>query len=102
MRTVQALTTCIAAGLIAVNLSGCNPATTTQGAEDLSGRTIKVVTTIAQITDVVRLVGGDRVEVTGLMGAGTDPHLYQASEGDVRRLSQADIIFYNGGDLGHL
>ncbi|HEX5580143.1 MAG TPA: zinc ABC transporter substrate-binding protein, partial [Gemmatimonadaceae bacterium] len=32
----------------------------------------------------------------GLMGAGVDPHLYKARAGDVRRLDQADVIFYNG------
>src|SRR5690606_11848249 len=41
-------------------------------------------------------VGGDRVEVAGLMGPGVDPHLYQASEGDVTRMMGADVIFYNG------
>jgi len=57
---------------------------------------IKVVTTIGQITDVVKNVGGEHVAVIGLMGAGVDPHLYKASESDVRKLAEADIIFYNG------
>lgn len=65
----------------------------------LAGRKIKVVTTVGMITDVVRNVGGDRVEVVGLMGAGVDPHLYKPSAGDIRRLEQADIIFYNGLEL---
>ena len=39
---------------------------------------------------------GDRVEVTALMGPGVDPHLYKASEGDVRRLAGADLVLYNG------
>jgi len=57
---------------------------------------INIVTTIGMITDVVQRVGGDRVMVSGLMGPGVDPHLYKASEGDVTRMSEADIIFYNG------
>ena len=36
------------------------------------------------------------MEVTALMGPGVDPHLYKASEGDVRRLQDANLIFYNG------
>ena len=36
------------------------------------------------------------MRVTGLMGPGVDPHLYKASEGDVRRLFRADVIFYGG------
>lgn len=63
---------------------------------DSPDRPIRVVTTIGMIADVVQNVGAERVEVTGLMGPGVDPHLYKASEGDVSRLAQADLIFYNG------
>lgn len=58
--------------------------------------TFNVVTTTSMITDLVQNIGGDKVVVQGLMGAGVDPHLYKASEGDVSKLSKADIIFYNG------
>jgi manganese/zinc/iron transport system substrate-binding protein len=64
--------------------------------EDLSGRKIRIVTTIGMITDIVSQVGGERVDVDGLMGPGVDPHLYKASEGDVTRLAGADVIFYGG------
>lgn len=57
---------------------------------------LRVLTTTGMIGDAARNVGGELVEVTSLMGAGVDPHLYRASEGDVRRLSEADIIFFNG------
>ncbi|MFQ5436314.1 MAG: metal ABC transporter solute-binding protein, Zn/Mn family, partial [Anaerolineae bacterium] len=43
-----------------------------------------------------RQVGGEHVDVTGLMGPGVDPHLYVASESDVSLLAEADVIFYNG------
>jgi manganese/zinc/iron transport system substrate-binding protein len=64
--------------------------------KDLSGRKIRIVTTIGMITDIVERVGGERVAVTGLMGPGVDPHLYKASEGDVTRMAGADVIFYGG------
>jgi manganese/zinc/iron transport system substrate-binding protein len=63
---------------------------------DLADRKIRVVATIGMIADVAQNVGGDRVSVEGLMGAGVDPHLYKASEGDVSRLSEADVILFNG------
>jgi len=44
---------------------------------------LKVVTTTSMITDLVKNIGGDAIEVQGLMGSGVDPHLYKASEGDV-------------------
>ncbi len=55
-----------------------------------------IVTTTSMITDLVENIGGDKVTVNGLMGAGVDPHLYKASEGDVAKLSNADMILYNG------
>ncbi len=82
--------------LIAILLAGCAGASAQAGAQDLSGRAIQVVATTSMITDLVRNVGGERVSVTGLMGPGVDPHLYKASEGDLRALEQADLIFYNG------
>jgi manganese/zinc/iron transport system substrate-binding protein len=57
---------------------------------------LNVVTTIGMIRDVAQNVGGEHANVVGLMGPGVDPHLYKASEGDVRRLFRADVIFYGG------
>lgn len=57
---------------------------------------LNVVTTTTMITDLVKNIGGDLVNLQGLMGSGVDPHLYKASEGDVSKLVNADIIFYNG------
>ena len=57
---------------------------------------IQATTTTTMITDLVRQVGGDKVDVTGLMGPGVDPHLYKASQNDVSAMQDADIIFYNG------
>ena len=81
---------CLIASLVFI---GCDP----KGQPDAStGGKIRVVTTIGMITDIVKNVGGEHVEVTGLMGPGVDPHLYKASAGDVQRLTSAQLIFYNG------
>ena len=73
-------------------LCGCS------GADDASDATrpIRVTTTVGMVADIVKQVGGESVDVTALMGAGVDPHLYKASQGDIARLSNADIVFYNG------
>ncbi len=95
------------AGLLVVVLAlaacGSDPATeASTGAQPPApvareaGRPLRVVATIGQIADVVRNVGGDRVEVQGLMGPGVDPHLYRASESDITRLESADAVFWNG------
>ncbi len=55
-----------------------------------------VVATTTMITDLARQIGKDSIDVQGLMGSGVDPHLYKASEGDVSKLFNADLILYNG------
>ena len=73
--------------------TGCDP----KGQPNVSTESkLRVVTTIGMITDIVKNIGGERVEVTGLMGPGVDPHLYKPSAGDVQRLTSAQLIFYNG------
>jgi manganese/zinc/iron transport system substrate-binding protein len=76
--------------------AGCGKIDDETAAADLSSRQIRVVATTSMVTDLVERVGGDRVEVEGLMGPGVDPHLYKASEGDVIALADADAVFYNG------
>lgn len=67
------------------------------GAPEATGEhAIKVVATTNIVADLVRTIGGPRVEVEALMGPGIDPHLYKASAGDVRRMSSAQAIFYSG------
>ena len=73
--------------------SGCDP----KGQPgDATGDKFRVVTTIGMITDVVKNVGGPRVEVTGMVAPGVDPHFYNPTPKDVQGLGSADIIFYNG------
>lgn len=79
--------------LIIVSVSGCFKK---KEQVAIDQRKINVVATIGMIADVAKNVGRDRVNVKGLMGPGVDPHLYKASAGDVKDLSMADIIFYNG------
>ena len=60
---------------------------------------LNIVATTTMLTDLVRVIGGERVTVNGLMGPGIDPHLYQASAGDVSRMQKADIVVYHGMHL---
>ncbi|MBO1074993.1 metal ABC transporter solute-binding protein, Zn/Mn family [Roseomonas marmotae] len=57
---------------------------------------LKVLATIGMVGDVVKEIGGDRIQVETLMGAGVDPHLYKATREDAARMLRADVIFYNG------
>jgi manganese/zinc/iron transport system substrate-binding protein len=57
---------------------------------------LKVVATIGMLGDAARQIAGDRANVTSLMNEGVDPHTYKPTPGDVRAMSGADVILYNG------
>ena len=57
---------------------------------------IPITVTTGMIADVVREIGGDQVKVTGLIGEGSDPHLYKPTRSDLVALSEADLVFFNG------
>jgi manganese/zinc/iron transport system substrate-binding protein len=82
--------------IFALVLSACSGSSASVDNIDMTQRQIRVTTTIGMISDIVKNIGGERVAVTGLMGPGVDPHLFKASEGDLRALEKADLIFYNG------
>jgi manganese/zinc/iron transport system substrate-binding protein len=82
--------------LLVVAAAGCGPVSDETLRSVSPDEPVHVVATIGMIGDAVEHVGAGRVEVEGLMGPGVDPHLYKASEGDVRRLERADVVFYGG------
>lgn len=65
-----------------------------------------IVCTTSIISDTVKNIVGDCFDVVSIMGAGIDPHLYKASSGDIYRIHEASIIFYNGlhleGKMGEI
>jgi manganese/zinc/iron transport system substrate-binding protein len=72
--------------------------TSQNGAVSSDGQLL-VVTTTTMVTDMLRVIGGDRITVKGLMGPGVDPHSYQTTFEDTAALQQADMIFYSGQHL---
>lgn len=78
--------------------SGCSKTVKTTGmaTNDQREADLNVVATTTMISDLVNIIGAGQVNVTALMGPGIDPHLYQASAGDVINMQEADIVVYNG------
>lgn len=76
------------------SLSGC--ADTQPSTSATSHKKMTVVATTTMLADLAQNIGGGMVQVEYLMGPGIDPHLYQASAGDVTKMQNADVIVYNG------
>jgi manganese/zinc/iron transport system substrate-binding protein len=60
---------------------------------------IKIVATVGMVADLVEKVAGKRAQVSQIMGAGVDPHLYKSTRDDVRSMMSADMVFYSGLSL---
>lgn len=60
--------------------------------------TFRIVATTTQAFDLAQILseGVEKVEITGLMGAGVDPHLYQPTESDIAAMNRADMVIYSG------
>ena len=87
--------------LLLVVAGGCqkDKSEDTANANPTTEKKLRVAATISMITDIVENIGRDRIDVTGIVGEGVDPHLYKPTAGDVERLKDAEIIFYNGLNL---
>ena len=57
---------------------------------------LRVVSTVSPITNIIQNVGGDRIDVTGIVPEGVNSHTFEPAPSDARLLAQADIIFVNG------
>ncbi|MBA4602077.1 metal ABC transporter substrate-binding protein [Thermoactinomyces mirandus] len=76
-------------------LSGCsgNPST---GSKNPEGK-LQVYTSIYPLYDFARKIGGPYVSVTNLIPPGADPHHFELLPRDMSKLSEADLLVYNGG-----
>src|SRR5207253_1624450 len=68
-----------------------------QGARD-SGK-LPVLTTVTQVSALVRAVGGDRIDQTALLTSKDDPHQYELKPDQVTRLARARLVFESGAEI---
>lgn len=62
---------------------------------------LKILSTTAQIGDLVKEIGGDRIDGWILIQGDLDPHSYELVKGDGEKFDRADRIFFNGLGLEH-
>jgi manganese transport system substrate-binding protein len=85
--------------LAAVLLLGACGKSESSGSAVKGDNKVKVVTTYSIIYDIVKNVGGDRVEIHSLAPIGSNPHEYDPLPEDVQKTADANVVFYNGLNL---
>lgn len=100
----------VLAALLALGLAGCGQqgagsgsgaAASGAAASGEAGGKLKVVTSFYAMEDFTKKIGGDNVEVTNLVPAGTEPHEWEPSATDMQTIQDADLLVYNGADMEH-
>lgn len=94
-------------GIVVLMLAACsNDADLAEGSdsatsgEGTSGdKPLQVVTSFTIIADIAREIGGEDVEIHNLVPTGTDPHEYEPLPEDIKKATDADVLFYNGLNL---
>jgi zinc/manganese transport system substrate-binding protein len=85
---------------IALALLAAGTATGCGGDADAGdGGELAVVATTTQVADLVRSVGGRRVEVERILETNADPHDYEPRPSDVAALADAAVVFKSGGEV---
>jgi ABC-type Zn uptake system ZnuABC Zn-binding protein ZnuA len=67
-----------------------------RGGSDANPDLVQVATTVSPVTNIVQNIGGDRVQVTGIVPEGTNSHTFEPAPSDAAVMADADIVFVNG------
>ncbi|XWK90382.1 MAG: metal ABC transporter substrate-binding protein [Phormidium sp.] len=84
--------------LLAFGLLSCNPQTANRSQTQTNGKP-NVVATSTILADLTEEVGGDEIQLKGILQPGADPHVYEPVPADSVALEKAKLIVYNGYNL---
>jgi len=88
----------VTALMLGLLISGCD-STNRKPTDSAQSNKPKVVSTSTIITDWTEQVGGDEIQLKGILKPGADPHVYEPVPVDSQALEEADLILYNGYNL---
>jgi ABC-type Zn uptake system ZnuABC Zn-binding protein ZnuA len=87
---------------IPLNFSSDPPPSASEPNSTISNTTItaidklNVVTSVSPITNIVKNIGGDRIELTGLVPEGVNSHTFELVPSDVIKVNDADLVIIDG------
>lgn len=92
-----------AAALSGLVLSGCASGgrSSDDNAQGTASGRLKVMASIYPVYDFAVKVGGDKVTVTDMVPAGTEPHDWEPGTDDIIDLEKADVFVYSGAGMEH-
>jgi ABC-type Zn uptake system ZnuABC Zn-binding protein ZnuA len=94
MRLSRLLLVLVSLAAVAGVVAACGGGSGGSGRGELSA-----VATTAHAGDLLRKIGGERVDVRTLLGPEADPHGYEPRPSDVAAISKASLVVKSGGDL---
>ena len=80
-------------------LAACGPGASGPTDAAAEEERLRVVASLSPIANIVYNIGGDRIDLVGIMPPGADPHTFEPRPSDAVKLAQADLIFVNGMHL---
>jgi ABC-type Zn uptake system ZnuABC Zn-binding protein ZnuA len=72
-------------------ITACSPTANTPNSGKLT-----VVSTVSPITNIIYNIGGDRINLSGIVPEGVNSHTFEPAPSDAKKLALADLIFVNG------
>jgi ABC-type Zn uptake system ZnuABC Zn-binding protein ZnuA len=84
-------------GTVACGGDGADEASeASTGASSEDDGRLRVATTVAPITSIVANIGGERVDITGIVPEGTNSHTFEPKPSVAELLASVDVVYLNG------
>ena len=92
----QCVPTVAGVASVAVATMAANTSSLALSTAPADSKHLYVVTTVAPITNIAFNIGGNRIQLHGLIPEGVDSHTFEPKPSDAVYLAKADLVFVNG------